>query len=131
MVAAVLAVGRAQVSTHVSCPLCLHPPLFLEQVDAEFDVSGKANEAARAAAEAARKVNEAAEDADSKFQFRRKGRVLWSDLKRSAPLVRATAGWSWHRRGCCRRGCTSRGQAGGKRGFARLYSAGMRALYVW
>lgn len=70
---------------HNRCP---HPTQMQPQVDAEFDVSGKASEAARAAAEAAKKVNEAAEDADSKFQFRRKSRILWSDVKRSAPLVR-------------------------------------------
>ena len=89
---------------------CAHPPAFpalaasttctpplsnsQSQVDAEYDVSGKASEAARKAAEAARKVNEAAEDADSKFHFRRKAQILWSDLKRNAPLVRlAAAGW--------------------------------------
>lgn len=90
---------------HTLLPCCCpstHPP----QVDAEFDVSGKASEAARAAAEAARKVNEAAEDADSKFQFRRKSRILWSDLKRSAPLVRA-GDWAG-RRSCLRGLCMHR-----------------------
>lgn len=80
---------------HILLPCC--PSTHPLQVDAEFDVSGKASEAARAAAEAARKVNEAAEDADSKFQFRRRSRILWSDLKRSAPLVRAG---DWAGRGC-------------------------------
>lgn len=82
----------ARCSMLTSCS-CLAPPACglpkpPAQVDAEFDVSGKASEAARAAAEAARKVNEAAEEADSKFQFRRRARILWSDLKRAAPMVR-------------------------------------------
>lgn len=110
--------------------LCLYPPLCLTQVDADFDVSGKANEAARAAAEAARKVNEAAEDADSKFQFRRKGRILWSDLKRSAPLVRATAGRSWAGQGCSGRGPhgEGKGRSGAHVAVKRYHTCGRPLL---
>jgi hypothetical protein len=78
--------GAAKVASQAAKQAADEAGKTAKKVDAEFDVSGKASEAARAAAEAARKVNEAAEDADSKFQFRRKGRILWSDLKRSAPV---------------------------------------------
>jgi hypothetical protein len=57
------------------------------RVDAEFDVSGKAAEAAQRAAEAARTANEAAEELNSRFQLRRRARTVLSDLRRTLPLV--------------------------------------------
>lgn len=79
-------------------------PSPLRQVDAEYDVSGKAADAARAAEEAARRLGEAAEDADARYQVRGRAQNLWRDIKRGAPAVRrrawlacawpACAGWS-------------------------------------
>lgn len=50
------------------------------KVDAEYEVKKKA-------AEAARTVNEAAEELDSKFQFRSRTRNAFTDAKRMAPRV--------------------------------------------
>jgi len=56
-------------------------------VDAEYEVSSKAADAARTAAEGARRVNDAAEELESRWQVRRRIRNFFSDLKRTAPQV--------------------------------------------
>lgn len=67
-------------------PSAPHPAL-LAQVDAEYDVSGKAAEAAKTAAEGARRVNDAAEELESRWQIRRRMRNAFADLKRTTPQV--------------------------------------------
>ncbi|PSC72212.1 Replicase poly 1ab [Micractinium conductrix] len=59
------------------------------RVDAEYDVSGKAADAARTASKSARRAAEAAEDFESRFHIRRRLRVAWADVKRSAPRTLA------------------------------------------
>lgn len=58
-----------------------------QQVDAEYDVSGKAAEAAKTAAEGARRVNDAAEELESRWQIRRRMRNAFADLKRTTPQL--------------------------------------------
>lgn len=58
-------------------------------MDAEYDVSGKAADAARTASKSARRAAEAAEDFESRFHIRRRLRVAWADVKRSAPRTLA------------------------------------------
>lgn len=58
-----------------------------QKVDAEYDVSGKAADAARTAAQNARKVNDAAEELESRFHVRRRIRNAWTDVKRRTPAV--------------------------------------------
>ncbi|KAL4452302.1 hypothetical protein ABPG75_007964 [Micractinium tetrahymenae] len=57
------------------------------QVDAEYDVSGKAAGAAKTAAEGARRVNDAAEELESRWQVRRRMRNAFTDFKRATPQV--------------------------------------------
>lgn len=74
-------------------PATWHAPWpRLLQVDAEYNVSGKAAEAAKTAAEGARRVNDAAEELESRWQVRRRVRNALADFKRTAPQVGVAGG---------------------------------------